>query len=172
MTQYNELKDKVPPHNLEAEQAVLGALLLDWDALSNVVSMLDSEKFYSYQNKLIYDAMINLFRQNIHGDTLALINELTKSGKLEEAGGTAYIASLTDLVPTAANVEFYAKIVLDQAVRRELIRISQELKACSYDETKESRGIIEEAEKLIFTLSDKNQTTKVYDMQNTRQFLR
>ncbi|MBR0154986.1 MAG: replicative DNA helicase, partial [Treponema sp.] len=65
MTQYNELKDKVPPHNLEAEQAVLGALLLDWDALSNVVSMLDSEKFYSYQNKLIYDAMINLFRQNI-----------------------------------------------------------------------------------------------------------
>ncbi|MBP5588852.1 MAG: replicative DNA helicase, partial [Treponema sp.] len=166
MTQYNELKDKVPPHNLEAEQAVLGALLLDWDALSNVVSMLDSEKFYSYQNKLIYDAMINLFRQNIHGDTLALINELTKSGKLEEAGGTAYIASLTDLVPTAANVEFYAKIVLDQAVRRELIRISQELKACSYDETKESRGIIEEAEKLIFTLSDKNQTTKVYDMQN------
>lgn len=160
-----DLKDKVPPHNLEAEQATLGALLLDWDALSNVVSLLDPEKFYSYQNKLIYQAMISLFRQNIHGDTLALINELTKSAKLEEAGGAAYIASLTDLVPTAANVEFYAKIVLDQATRRELIRISQELKASSYDETKESRSIIEDAEKLIFTLSDKNQTTHVYGMQ-------
>lgn len=162
--QYNELKDKVPPHNLEAEQATLGALLLNFEALSNVVSLLDPEKFYSYQNKLIYEAMISLFRQNIHGDTLSLINELTKTGKLEEAGGAAYIASLTDLVPTAANVEYYAKIVLDQSTRRELIRISQELKACSYDETKESRGIIEDAERLIFTLSDKNQTTKVYDM--------
>ena len=161
---YNELKDKVPPHNLEAEQATLGALLLNFDAISNVVSLLDSEKFYSYQNKLIYEAMISLFRQNIHGDTLSLINELTKTGKLEEAGGAAYIASLTDLVPTAANVEYYAKIVLDQSTRREVIRISQELKAASYNETKESRGIIEEAEKLIFTLSDKNQTTKVYNM--------
>ena len=162
---YNELKDKVPPHNLEAEQATLGALLLNWDAVSNVISFLDSQKFYSYQNRLIYEAMISLFRQNIHGDTLALINELTKTGKLEEAGGAAYIASLTDLVPTAANVEFYAKIVLDQSIRRELIKISQDLKLNAFDETKESRSIIEEAEKLIFTLSDKNQTTKVYGMQ-------
>ena len=159
------LKDKVPPHNLEAEQATLGALLLNWDAVSNVISLLDSQKFYSYQNRLIYEAMISLFRQNIHGDTLALINELTKTGKLEEAGGAAYIASLTDLVPTAANVEFYAKIVLDQSIRRELIKISQDLKLNAFDETKESRSIIEEAEKLIFTLSDKNQTTKVYGMQ-------
>lgn len=162
---YNELKDKVPPHNLEAEQATLGALLLNWDAVSNVISLLDSQKFYSYQNRLIYEAMISLFRQNIHGDTLALINELTKTGKLEETGGAAYIASLTDLVPTAANVEFYAKIVLDQSIRRELIKISQDLKLNAFDETKESRSIIEEAEKLIFTLSDKNQTTKVYGMQ-------
>ena len=162
---YNELKDKVPPHHLEAEQATLGALLLNWDAVSNVISLLDSQKFYSYQNRLIYEAMISLFRQNIHGDTLALINELTKTGKLEEAGGAAYIASLTDLVPTAANVEFYAKIVLDQSIRRELIKISQDLKLNAFDETKESRSIIEEAEKLIFTLSDKNQTTKVYGMQ-------
>ena len=73
------LKDKVPPHNLEAEQATLGALLLNWDAVSNVISLLDSQKFYSYQNRLIYEAMISLFRQNIHGDTLALINELTSS---------------------------------------------------------------------------------------------
>lgn len=160
-----DLKEKVPPHNLEAEQATLGALLLDWDAISNVISLLDSQKFYSYQNKLIYEAMVSLFRQNIHGDTLALINELTKTGKLEEAGGAAYIASLTDVVPTATNVEFYAKIVLDQSIRRDLIKISQELKLNAFDETRESRSIIENAEKLIFTLSDRNQTTKVYGMQ-------
>jgi replicative DNA helicase len=160
------LKEKIPPQNLEAEQATLGALLLDWNAFSNIVSLLDSNKFYSYQNKLIYEAMISLFRQNIHGDTLAVINELTKTGKLEEAGGTAYIASLTDLVPTAANVEYYAKIVLDNATRRELIKISHDLKSYSYDETKESRNIIEDAEKLIFSLSDKNQTTKVYNMED------
>ncbi|MBQ0003624.1 MAG: replicative DNA helicase [Treponema sp.] len=160
-----ELKDKVPPHNLEAEQATLGAILLDWNAFANIVSILDSEKFYSYQNKIIYEALVSLFRQDIHGDTLSLINELTKTGKLEEAGGTSYIASLTDLVPTAANIEYYAKIVLDQAIRRELIRASQDLKSWSFDETKESRKIIEDAEHLILTLSDKNQTTTVYDMQ-------
>lgn len=159
-----ELKDKMPPNNIEAEQATLGALLLDWNAISNIISLLDSKKFYSYQNQLIYESMVSLFKQNIHGDTLAVITELTKNGNLEQAGGTAYIASLTDLVPTAANVEYYAKIVLDNATRRELIKISHELKACAFDETKDSRSIIEEAEKLIFTLSDKNQTTTVYDM--------
>lgn len=160
-----ELKDKVPPHNLEAEQATLGAILLEWNSFANVISLLSSEKFYSYQNKIIYEALVNLFRQDIHGDTLSLIQELTKTGKLEEAGGTSYIASLTDLVPTASNIEYYAKIVLDQSIRRDLIRASQDMKAWSFDETKESRKIIEDAEHLVLTLSDKNQTTTVYNMQ-------
>lgn len=162
---YTELKDKVPPHNLEAEQATLGAILLDWNSFANVITLLTSEKFYSYQNKIIYEALVSLFRQDIHGDTLSLINELSKTGKLEEAGGTSYIASLTDLVPTASNIEYYAKIVLDQSIRRDLIRASQDMKAWSFDETKESRKIIEDAEHLVLTLSDKNQTTTVYNMQ-------
>lgn len=163
---YNGLKDKVPPHNLEAEQATLGALLLDWGALSDVVTILNSDRFYSIQNRTIYEAMISLFRQNIHGDTLTLITELQKEGKLEQSGGTAYIAALTDTVPTSANVDYYAKIVLDQATRRDLIRISSELKAVSFDETKESRNILEDAEKKIFNLSDRNQTTTVYEMKD------
>lgn len=160
-----ELKDKVPPHNLEAEQATLGAILLDWNSFANIITLLSSDKFYSYQNKIIYDALVSLFRQDIHGDTLSLIQELTKIGKLEEAGGTSYIASLTDLVPTASNIEYYAKIVLDQSIRRELIRASQDMKAWSFDETKESRKIIEDAEHLVLTLSDQNQVTTVYNMQ-------
>lgn len=164
--EYSTLKDKVPPHNLEAEQATLGALLLDWGAMSDIVTMLTPEKFYSIQNKTVYEALVSLFRQSIHGDTLTLINELTKDGKLEQAGGTAYVAALTDTVPTSANVSYYAKIVSDQSTRRDLIRISSEVKALSFDITKDSMAILDEAEKNIFSLADKNQTTTIHEMKD------
>ena len=161
-----ELKDKVPPHNLDAEQAVLGALLLEWGAMSDVVTMLKADRFYSFQNQMIFEAMVSLFKQNVHGDTLTIINELTKLGKIEQAGGTAYIASLTDTVPTAANVSYYVGIVLDTAVRRDLIRMSSELRASSFDETRSSRTLLEDAEKSIFTLSDHNESTQIYEMKD------
>lgn len=161
-----ELKDKVPPHNLDAEQAVLGALLLEWGAMSDVVTMLKADRFYSFQNQMIFEAMVSLFKQNVHGDTLTIINELTKLGKIEQAGGTAYIASLTDTVPTAANVSYYVGIVLDAAVRRDLIRMSSELRASSFDETRSSRTLLEDAEKSIFTLSDHNESTQIYEMKD------
>ena len=118
------LIDKVPPNNVESEQAVLGALLLNWTSMADVVSKLRSEHFYSLQNQIIYDALLKLYKKNVQGDTLSLINELTVDKKLEQAGGTAYIASLTDTVPSAANIEYYSNMVLDRAARRELIRIS------------------------------------------------
>ena len=159
-----DLKDKVPPHNLDAEQAALGALLIDWNALSDVVTLLHSDRFYSFQNQVIYEAMISLFKQNVHGDTLVLINELSKTGKLEQAGGTAYIAGLTDTVPTAANINYYVDIILDCATRRDLIKMSAELKASSFDKSNNSKILLEEAEKKIFTLSDRNETTHVHGM--------
>ncbi|QTQ14051.1 replicative DNA helicase [Treponema parvum] len=158
------LKDKIPPHNLEAEQATLGALLLDWGAISDVAVYLKPDNFYSVQNKTIYRAMISMALQNIHGDTLTLINELTKTGELEQAGGTAYIAALTDTVPTSANIDYYAGIVMDAAIRRELILIAGELKASSFDETKNSKHILEEAEKKIFNITERNQTTEINGM--------
>lgn len=161
---YTELKDKVPPQNLEAEQATLGALLLNWDALSSIRSLLSPDHFYSYQNRLIYQAITDLDNDHVHGDTLTLINQLAKENKLEEAGGAAAIAALTDTVPTSSNVEYYAKIVLDQAVRRELIKISSEVKALSFDKSKSSRAILDDAEQRIFSLADKNQTTEIYSM--------
>ena len=75
------LSDKVPPHSIESEQAVLGAILLDWDSMSEVVTTLKPEKFYSLQNQLIYEALFKLFTKNIKGDTLSLINKLTEDGK-------------------------------------------------------------------------------------------
>ncbi len=161
-----ELKDKVPPHNLEAEQATLGALLLDWGSLGDVVTYLRSDNFYSQQNQVIYDSLLHLFSQGIRGDMLTLIDDLTKNGKLAEAGGVAYISTLTDTVPTSANVDYYAKIVLDNSTRRNLIKISSDIKSDSFNETKDSRKILEEAEQKIFKLTDVNQSTQVYAMKD------
>ena len=157
------LKDKVPPHNIEAEQAVLGALLLNWGAMSEVVSILRPDRFYSLQNQVIFDAMLKLFSKNATGDTISLINELTVEGKLEQAGGAAYIASLTDTVPSAANIDYYAEMVLDRAARRDLIRISSELKANSFDLQQKSSTLLDNAEQKIFALAERNETTEVYD---------
>ena len=107
--------------------------------------------------------MVSLFRQSVHGDALTLINELTKTNKLQEAGGAAYIAALSDTVPTSANIEYYAQIVLDMAIRRDLIKMSEELKAFSFDKSRESRLILEEAEKKIFSLSEKNESVEVHE---------
>ncbi len=160
------LNDKVPPHNIEAEQAVLGALLLNWGAMAEVVSNLRPDRFYSLQNQIIYDALVKLYTKSATGDTISLINELTVEGKLEQAGGAAYIASLTDTVPSAANIDYYAEMVLDRAARRDLIHISSELKASSFDLQKESNSLLDEAEQKIFALAEKNETTSIYSAQD------
>lgn len=161
--EYQGLKDKVPPHNLEAEQAVLGAMLLDWGSVSNVISTLQSDRFYSYQNQVIFEAMLSLFSQNARGDVLTLINELTKNNKLQDAGGAAYITALTDTVPTSANIEYYAQIVSEMAVRRDLIKMSEEVKATSFDKSRDTRLILEEAEKKIFNLTERNEKVQVHE---------
>ena len=160
------LNDKAPPHNIEAEQAVLGALLLNWSAMAEVVSTLRPDRFYSLSNQVIYEAMVRLYTKSATGDTISLINELTVENKLEQAGGAAYIASLTDTVPSAANIDYYANMVLDRAARRDLIHISSELKASSFDLQKESDSLLDEAEQKIFALAEKNETTQIYSAQN------
>ncbi len=160
----SSLQDKVPPHSIEAEQAVLGALLLNWGAMADVVSQLRPDRFYSIQNQTIFEALLNLYAKNIQGDTLSLINELTVQGKLEAAGGTAYIASLTDTVPSAANIEYYADMVLDRSTRRELIKISSELKASAFELATKAPDILDSAEQKIFRLAERNETSVVYDV--------
>ena len=162
----NKLKDTVLPHNIEAEQAVLGALLLNWNAMAEVVSNLRPDRFYSKQNEIIYEALVKLYSKSATGDTISLINELTVEGKLEQAGGAAYIASLTDTVPSSANISYYADIVLDRAARRDLINISAELKASSFDLQKQSDVLLDDAEQKIFSLAEKNETTKIYTSQD------
>ncbi|MBR5645635.1 MAG: replicative DNA helicase [Treponema sp.] len=156
------LQDKVPPHHLEAEQAVLGALLLNWGAMSEVITRLKPDKFYTIQHKTIFEAMLALYTKNIQGDTLSLINELTVSGNLEKAGGTAYIASLTDTVPSAANIDYYCSVVCDRSERRELIKISSELKTSAFDLSNKSDILLDRAEQKLFSLRQQNESTEVH----------
>ena len=160
------LSDKVPPHSIESEQAVLGALLLDWDSMSEVVTTLKPEKFYSLQNQLIYEALFKLFTKNIKGDTLSLINKLTEDGKLEQAGGTAYIASLTDKVPSSENIEYYANVVKDRATRRDLIKATSEIRSSAFELNQESNLIIDQAEKKIFALAEHSEMSVIHDVKN------
>ena len=159
------LKDKVPPHNAEAEQATLGALLLDWGAVTTVLSYLRPERFYSYQNQVIFEAMLSLFNKGQTGDILSLTEELRSSGKLDAAGGVAYVSSLTDQVPTSSNIEYHANIVREQSIRRELIKISSNIISDAHNETKESRAVLEDAQNKIFGLTDLDQTQSIVTMQ-------
>lgn len=152
------LKDKIPPHNDEAEQATLGALLFDEDAISVAIRYLRPDDFYSNANRRIYRAILNLFNQGRKADIITVIEELKQSGELDLAGGPSYVASLTNVVPTSANIDYYAQIVQDHSVRRSLLRISGEISAKSYDEATESRLIVEEAQRYIFELTDNRQT--------------
>jgi len=162
-----ELESKTPPHNIEAEQAVLGAILVDWNAMAEVVSKLSPDRFYSLQNQLVYSALLKLYTNSVRGDTLSLVDELTKEGKLEQAGGVGYIASLTELVPSASNIDHYTEIVLECSTRRELIKIALELRTMAFERGQEdSKHLLDEAEKKIFALSQRNETTKIYNMQD------
>jgi len=152
------LKDKVPPHNLEAEQATLGALLLDAEAVGTVIRYLRPDNFYSIQNQKIYQAIISLFNKGQRCDLITITEELKQTDMIASAGGPSYIASLTDTVPTSANVDYYAKLVLETSVRRALLGVSHKIIAEAHNESTTSRALLEEAQKQIFELTDSNQT--------------
>lgn len=148
------LKDKIPPHNDEAEIATLGAILLDPEAISNVIPIIRADDFYKNVHKKIFDAILNLFNRSEAIDLITLTEELKSKSELEFCGGPAYIASLTSAVPTSANVGHYADIVRKCSIRRQLSRVAAEIIANANEESLEVRYTIEEAEKKIFRITD------------------
>ena len=153
-----ELRDSVPPNNLDAEVATLGALLLDSEALSTVLRYLRPDDFYRVAHRKIYQGILALYDRNEPVDIITLSDELSRSGDLEACGGTAQISQLTSAVPTSANVEYYARIVQALSIRRELQRIAASIIANSYDQTQEVRYVIESAEQRIFEITDRQQS--------------
>ena len=142
--------NKVPPHDLEAEQAVIGSMLTDKDAVISAIEVLQDTDFYREDNKLIYSAIMNLYNRGEPIDIITLKSELSSMGKFEAIGGLEYLAELPEKVPTTANVEKYIKIVEEKSTLRTLIRTANELLTLGYDPTQEVDTLIDTAEKKIF----------------------
>lgn len=153
--------EKVPPQNLEAERAILGAVMIDGDAMMNVTDILRPEHFYKEAHKEIFDAALTLYQDGEPVD-LVTVGELLKRRKtLEAAGGRAYLGELTGAVVSTANVEQYARIVEEKSVLRSLIKASSDIVEEGYSSERETGEILEDAEKKIFDISQKRQHKNV-----------
>ena len=149
--------NKVPPHDLEAEQAVLGCMLTDKDAVISAVETLTEDDFYREDNKIIYKAILNLYNRAEPIDIITLKSELSAMGKFEAVGGLEYLAELPDKVPTTSNVERYIKIV--EETLRTLIKTANDLISLGYDPTQDVEDIMDSAEKKIFNVMQKRNQT-------------
>lgn len=147
--------DRVPPQNLEAEQSVIGAAMIEREAISKTAEFLRPEDFYREAHRLIFAAIINLFNKNEAVDMVTVVEALRKEDKLEAAGGIAYITSLANCVPTAANVLYHARIIEEKALLRQLINAATEIAGLGYEDTEEVSSILDTAEKRILGVSNR-----------------
>jgi replicative DNA helicase len=143
----------VPPQNIEAEASMLGAVLIDSDAIVRIADAVGPDDFYEERHQRIYEAIRKLYEKHRPIDVLTLSNQLKEDGLLDIVGGASYLTELTNYVPTAAHVEHYAEIVAQKAIRRRLIKASQDIVGLGYDETKPVQELIEEAETQLFNVS-------------------
>lgn len=146
---------KLPPQNLEAEQSVLGSLLIDKEAITKIVGIVSPEDFYKNSHGKIYEAMIDLYDKHEPIDILSLSNILTERKQIEDLGGKTYLASLANAVPTASNVVTYAEIVQKKSTLRKLIKAASDITSMGYDETEDIDKLLDEAEQKLFSISQK-----------------
>lgn len=145
---------RVPPQAVDLEAAVLGAMLLEKEAIAKAIEVLDDTAFYRPAHQLIFQAMERLFERGEPVDVLTLIEELRRQGDLEKAGGEYAVTELTTKVTTGANVEYHAHIVLERALMRQLISSSSEVINRAYTETEDALDLLDEAEQRIFKISE------------------
>lgn len=148
------MEQRIPPQNVEAEQAVLGAMLLSHDAVIVAMEKLQSQDFYRDVHRIIFEAMEHLHRENKEIDVITLPDELKRMRKLDDVGGLEYVLNLPNLVGSAANIEYYANIVAEKALARNLISTCTELTTEAYDGQKETEALLDDAERRILQLSD------------------
>ena len=149
----SQLIGRVPPHSLEAEQSVLGAMIIDKEAINTTIEIIRSDDFYKEANKEIFESVVDLFNRNEPVDLITLSEELKKRGTLENIGGVTYLASLSGGVATTANTKYYCKIVEEKSILRRLIKSCDEIVGKSYENAEEVNAIIEKAEKNIFDIT-------------------
>ncbi len=146
------------PYSLEAEQSVLGAIILDPDKIREAANLIHSEDFYLEQHKHIFDAMRDMFLSNSTIDAVTLTDQLVKEGVYDEAGGKNYIALLAQSVPSIANLPDYLRIIREKAMLRRLINASEEIKKMAYSAEGNVSDIIDRSEQLVFDVAEKNET--------------
>ena len=144
---------RIPPQNLEAEQSVLGTILLKDQSLGTVLEILVPDNFYRQTHKLIFEAMIQLFEKNEPQDLITVTNQLKNNNKLDEIGGAVYLAMLTSMVPVTANLAHYARIIHQKAILRNLISVNTEIASRCYDEQGDIDTLVDEAEQAIFEIA-------------------
>jgi len=163
-SQIGESLGKVPPQALELEEAVLGALMLEKDALSSIADILKPDVFYKEGHKVIYEAILFLFNDSQPVDLLTVTNQLRKDGTLEVAGGAYAVTALTTKVNSAANVEYHARIIIEMGIKRELIRVSGEIQKKAYEETTDVFDLLDQTESALFEVSEQNIRKNYQDM--------
>lgn len=146
----------IPPQNTDAETSLLGAILIDSDAIVKIADLIVPSDFYDPKNGLIYEAIKQLYEKHSPIDVLTVADQLRANGNLETIGGAVLLTDLTNYVPTAAHVEQYAQLVNQKSLRRRLIKASQDIATLGYDETQSLQELIENAESKLFEVSDKH----------------
>ncbi|MEW6374977.1 MAG: replicative DNA helicase [Thermodesulfobacteriota bacterium] len=157
---------KLPPQNLEAEQSVLGGILIENEAINKVMEILNADDFYRDAHQKIFTALINLSERDEPADLITLTHELRKIDRLDSVGGASYITSLIDSVPTAANIEYYARIVKEKAILRKLIETSTEIITQSYQDRGDVENFLDEAERAIFQISENRVKPSFYPIKD------
>jgi replicative DNA helicase len=146
---------RVPPQNIEAERSVLGALMLDKDSIIKVANLIRNGDFYKDDHNMIYEAMVELYEQREPIDLLSLSNRLEEKGQLEKVGGSSYLTSLVNSVPSSSNITHYAKVVQKKSTLRKLINTAAEIVELGYKEAEDVEKILDEAEQKLFGVSQK-----------------
>lgn len=149
------MQERVPPQNIEAEQAVLGAMMIDNEAIAKVSEILTESDFYREAHKVIYAAMLELYSKNEAVDMVTLTEKLKRDNKLENAEGLPYIMSLPTVVPTAANVKYYADIVSEKSVLRQMVRTGTEIATMGYEAADEVNVLLDSAEAKVLSIANK-----------------
>lgn len=155
---------KIPPQAVELEEVVLGALMLEKDALTNVIDILKPESFYKEAHEEIYKSIVQLFNNSEPVDLMTVTNQLRKNGKLDLIGGAYYITSLTSRVNSAANIEYHARIIAEQAIKRQLIKISREIQEDAYEDTTDVFDLLDRTEQELFDVTNSNIKKNYADM--------
>ncbi len=162
----NSQLGKLPPQAVEVEEAILGALMLEKNALTTVIDILKPDNFYKEAHKEIYQAIVDLFNNSEPVDLLTVSNQLKKEGKLEMVGGAYYITQLTTRVNSAANIEFHARIVTERSIKRDLIRISAEIQKEAYEDVTDAFQLLDNTAQNIFEVTESNIRKNYADMKS------